>query len=206
MQAAPSRSTWSAGPLQRSDTATDRTHRAWPLSGPVSSTGQALRPPSPRFAGRRVHRCECGMSCIMKRVPRQRSFDGDALAAKLDEARASYNGTLVVAVAVHLDPDCRCCGADHACSVARGLERRRQRAHAACGELGAGSHGGVNARCPASESPTLGRRYRRTRGWNRTTGPARDPRRARPRAASSPACCCRVRARTRHARGPAGPR
>jgi len=198
MQAAPSRFTWSAGPLQRSDTATDRTHRACPHP----AFGHRL----PASQGEGCIGGECGMSCIMKQVPRQRSFDGDALAAKLDEARASYNGTLVVAVAVHLDPDCRCCGADHACSVARGLERWRQRTQAARGELGAGSHGGVNARCPASESPTLGRRYRRTRGWNRTTGPARDPRRARPRAVSSPACCCRVRARTRHAREPAGPR
>ena len=45
-------------------------------------------------------------------------LDGDALAAKLDEARASHNGTHVVAVAVHLDPEGRCCGADHVSSVA----------------------------------------------------------------------------------------
>jgi hypothetical protein len=199
MQAAPSRARWwGTGPLHRVK---------------LSPTGHVALAPHPAFGhllpasqGEGCIGGECGMSCIMKRVPRQRSFDGDALAAKLDEARASYNGTLVVAVAVHLDPDCRCCGADHACSVARGLERWRQRTQAARGELRAGSHGGVNARCPARESPTLGRRYRRTRGWNRTTGPARDPRRARPRAVSSPACCCRVRARTRHAREPAGPR
>jgi hypothetical protein len=34
-------------------------------------------------------------------------IDGDAHAAELDEARASHNGVLVVAVAVHLDPDGR---------------------------------------------------------------------------------------------------
>jgi hypothetical protein len=40
-----------------------------------------------------------------KRTPRQRSYRrGRNAAAMLDEARASHNGVLVVAVAVHLDP------------------------------------------------------------------------------------------------------
>ena len=76
-------------------------------------------------------------------------LDGDALAAKLDEARASHNGTHVVAVAVHLDPEGRCCGADHACSVLQCSQRSRQRVRAHAGELRAGSQAGMNMRCLA---------------------------------------------------------
>ena len=76
-------------------------------------------------------------------------LDGDALAAKLDEARASYNGTHVVAVAVHLDPAGRCCGTDHACSVTQCSQRSRQRVRAHAGELRAGSQAGMNMRCLA---------------------------------------------------------
>jgi len=76
-------------------------------------------------------------------------LDGDALAAKLDEARASHNGTHVVAVAVHLDPAGRCCGADHACSVPQCSQRSRQRVRAHAGELRAGSQAGMNMRCLA---------------------------------------------------------
>lgn len=111
-----------------------------------------LRPPSPPLCGKKRKLQRWGrMHCIRKRVPRQRSFDGDALAAKLGEARASHNGTRVVAVAVSPDPAGRCCGIDHACSVARDSQRPRQRAWPNRPEVRAGSHRGVNACCLAHQ-------------------------------------------------------
>ena len=96
-------------------------------------------------------------------------LDGDALAAKLDEARASHNGTHVVAVAVHLDPEGRCCGADHPRSVARCSQRPRQRRRVIDKKLRAGSHEQVNIRCLARAI---------TAGTRSVTGWRQAPRRA----------------------------
>ena len=63
-----------------------------------------LPPPSPRQAERRGKKQRM-CAARNKRTPRQRSYRrGRNAAAMLGEARASHNGVLVVAVAVHLDP------------------------------------------------------------------------------------------------------
>ena len=143
-------------------------------------------------------------------------LDGDALAAKLDEARASHNGTHVVAVAVHLDPEGRCCGADHPRSVARCSQRPRQRRRVIDKKLRAGSHEQVNIRCLA-RAITAG--IRSVTGWRqapRRAGAQRrramSPRWRRPmppgrRRAPPPGPTRRtVRLRTPHSRRSSGER
>ena len=154
-------------------------HRARPSSGPESGTGQALRPLSPRGAGRRAL---SGESDSSRRGYRASDPRRDALAAKLDEARASHNGTHVVAVAVHLDPEGRCCGADHPRSVARCSQRPRQRRRVIDRKLRAGSHEQVNIRCLARAI---------TAGTRSVTGWRQAPRRAgaQRRRAMSPRWC-----------------
>ena len=117
---------------------------------------------------------------MVKRVPRQRSFHGDALAAKLGEAEASHNGTLVVAVAV---------------SPGSGTPRLRHRPRLQCAvpcAKTASTHrprsAGSAGRITGWREPALSRdRHRRLKGRLRSGRPTSPP---------VPCACARSRAGT----------